>query len=267
MIERIVLAYAGTPACSAAVTWLGEQYSAAVVTVTVDVGQTDDLDAVRARALAGGAVRAHVIDARDIFARDHVIPALRAEAVPPLATLAHPLIARTLVDIASIEAATAVAHASSGTSLDASVAVIEPALRIVAPVREWSINRLAPDEGARAALRPAGPPRGRHLLIRRSIDPARAASDDVVLTISFEGRMPVAVNGVPMALPELIECLSLIGGLRGIGYGDPLPAPAAAILRVAYAAAGDSDATARLTLPAGACAVLAASTPELVNYP
>ena len=95
---------------------------------------------------------------------------------------------------------------------------------------------------------------------------SRAASDDVVLTISFEGHLPVAVNGVSMALPELIESLSLIGGLRGIGYGDALPAPAAAILRAAYAAAGDSN-SARLRLHAGACATLAAPTPELVNHP
>jgi argininosuccinate synthase len=254
MNERIVLAYSGTPACSAAVAWLGEQHGADVVTVTVDVGQTDDLDAVRARALACGAVRAHVIDARDLFARDHVIPALRADADPPLATLAHPLIVRTLVDIAVIEAATAVAHASSGTALDAGVAAIDPTLRTIAPAR------------AHTSLAPAGPPREPHLLIRRSIDPARAADDDVVLTISFEQRIPVAVNGVSMALPELIECLSLIGGLRGIGYGDALPAPGAAILRAAYAAAGDSNSV-RLRLHAGACAILAAPTPELVNHP
>jgi argininosuccinate synthase len=267
MIERIVLAYAGTPACSAAVTWLGERHAAGVVTVTVDVGQTDDLDAVRARALACGAVRAHVIDARDVFARDYVIPALRAGAEPPLATLAHPLIARTLVDLAQIETATAVAHASSGTTLDASVAAINPTLRTVAPAREARKAGLAEAEDARAPLLPAGNPRHPHLLIRRAIDPARAASDDVVLTISFERRLPVAVNGVSMALPELIECLSLIGGLRGIGYGDALPAPAVAILRAAYAAAGDSDTTARLRLHAGACAVLTAPTPELVNHP
>jgi argininosuccinate synthase len=266
MKERILLAYSGTLASSAAAAWLAERLGADVVTVTLDVGQTGDLDEVRARALTCGAVRAHVIDARDVFARDYVIPALRGGGAPSLATLAHPLIARTLVDVAAIEAVDAVAHASSGTAIDVEVAAVDRTLRLVTPAREWAMRDVDLTEYVRARRLPSGPLREPHLLIRPSSDPARAADAAAVLAISFEGGIPVSVNGVSMALQELIESLSLIGGQQGIGYGDAVPAPAAVILRAAYAAAGGSNGTARLTLHHGVCAVAPANAPELVNH-
>jgi argininosuccinate synthase len=267
MKERVLLAYSGTLASSAAAAWLAERRGAEVVTVTLDVGQTDDLDEVRARALTCGAVRAHVIDARDGFARDYVIPALRDDAARSLATLAHPLIARTLVDIAAIEAIDVVAHASSGSTIDVEVAAIDPALRLVTPAREWALGDVDLAQYARARRLPSGPPREPHLLIRPSIDPARAADAEAMLAIAFEGGIPVSVNGVSMALQELIESLSLIGGQQGVGHGDAMPAPAAVILRAAYAAAGGANGTASLKLQHGACAVVTARRPELVNHP
>jgi argininosuccinate synthase len=98
MKQRIALAYSGSVASSAAVAWLMERHGADVVTVTVDVGQTDDLEEVRARALACGALRAHVIDARDAFARDVAIPILRGGGeAASFARMADQLTARTLV--------------------------------------------------------------------------------------------------------------------------------------------------------------------------
>ena len=267
MRERILLAYSGTLASSAAAAWLAERHGAEVATVTLDVGQTGDLDEVRDRALACGAVRAHVIDARDAFARDSVIPALRDASGRALDTLAHPLIARTLVEIAAIEAADAVAHASPGMALDREIATGDPTLRIVAPAREWDMDDSALIDYARARHLPIGPTREPHLLTRRAVDPARAATTDAALAIAFEGGLPVSINGVSMALQELIESLSLIGGQHGIGYAAAVVAPAADILRAAYAAAGGSSGTVRLTLHNGACSVLAAQTPELVNHP
>ncbi len=146
MNERILLAYSGSLASSAAVAWLAERHGAEVVTVTLDVGQTDDLDEVRARALACGAVRAHVIDAGDAFARDYVIPALRGAASGepmPLATLTHRPIARALAEVGAIEAADAVAHASRAASIDAAVAAVDPALRVLAPARAWDMDDAA----------------------------------------------------------------------------------------------------------------------------
>lgn len=266
MKERVLLAYSGTLASSAAAAWLAERHGAEVVTVTVDVGQTDDLDEVRARALTCGAVRAHVIDARDVFAHDYVIPALRDDATRPLATLAHPLIARTLVDVAAIEAVDVVAHASSGSTIDAEIAAVDQALRLVTPAREWAMGGADLAEYARARRLPSGLPREPHLLVRRSIDPARAAGAEAMLVIAFEDGIPVSVNGVSMALQELIESLSLIGGQQGIGHGDGPPAPAAVILRTAYAAAGGANGTARLKLDRGTCAVETAHSPQLVSH-
>ena len=112
---RIVLAYSGGLDTSVAIRWLAEKYDAEIIAVTLDIGQGHELTNVRERALALGAVRAHVIDAREEFARDYVLPALQARAIyedgyPLVSALARPLIAKHLVAIARMEAATAVAH-------------------------------------------------------------------------------------------------------------------------------------------------------------
>src|SRR5262245_50440176 len=117
-MERIVLAFSGGLDTSVAIPWLADKYRAEVVTVTVDLGQGASPEDVRERALAIGAARAHVIDARDEFARDFILPALQAGAVYegryPLATaLGRPLIAKYLVEIAHIEGTNAIAHGCS----------------------------------------------------------------------------------------------------------------------------------------------------------
>ena len=104
-MKRIVLAYSGGLDTSVAIPWLAEQYGAEVIAVTLDLGQGKELTDVRERALAVGAVRAHVIDVREEFARDYILPALQAGAIYedkyPLATaLGRPLIASKLVEIA-----------------------------------------------------------------------------------------------------------------------------------------------------------------------
>jgi argininosuccinate synthase len=113
--NRIVLAYSGTPAATAAIRALGEQRRAEIVTLTLDLGTRDDLQEVHERAMAAGAVRAHVLDVREEFLRDYVLPSLqratpRGAADPMPASLAHPLIAKKLDDIAAIERASAVVH-------------------------------------------------------------------------------------------------------------------------------------------------------------
>src|SRR5205823_4592611 len=114
-IDRIVLAYSGGLDTSVAIRWLAEKYHAEIVTVTMDLGQGKELEEVRDRALATGAVRAHVLDVREEFARDYVVPALKADAIyedryPMGTALDRPLIARKLVEIAAIEQASAIAH-------------------------------------------------------------------------------------------------------------------------------------------------------------
>ena len=114
-MTRIVLAYSGGLDTSVAIPWLKEKYGAEVIAVTLDLGQGSELNQIRERAMSTGAIRCHVLDARDEFARDYVLPALQGGALYedryPLATaLSRPLIAKKLVDIARMENAAAVAH-------------------------------------------------------------------------------------------------------------------------------------------------------------
>src|ERR1700730_3703242 len=117
--DRIVLAYSGGLDTSVAIPWLAAKYHAEIVTVTLDMGQGQELEEVRDRALAAGAVRAHVLDVRDEFAHEYLLPALKADALceyryPMATSLGWPLIARKLVEIADIEGARAVAHGCIG---------------------------------------------------------------------------------------------------------------------------------------------------------
>ena len=103
-MERIVLAYSGGLDTSVAIPWMAEKYEAEIIAVTMDLGQGKELEEVRERALATGAIRAHVLDLREEFARDYVLPALKADAIyedryPMATSLGRPLIAQKLVDI------------------------------------------------------------------------------------------------------------------------------------------------------------------------
>src|SRR5580704_6047768 len=133
-MTRIVLAYSGGPDTSAAIPWLAETYGADVITVTIDLGQGRDLEEVRDRALANGALRAHVLDVRYEFARDCIVRALKAgvlceDGMPLASELGRPLVAQTLVTIAGIEQAGAVAHGAR----HAGVSPIETAVRALDP--------------------------------------------------------------------------------------------------------------------------------------
>src|ERR1700692_1193869 len=106
-MERIVLAYSGGLDTSVAIPWLKEHYDAEIIAVTMDLGQGRELEEVRDRALATGALRAHVLDLREEFAHDYVLPALRPGALdedrhPMAASLGRPLIAQKLVEIAAL---------------------------------------------------------------------------------------------------------------------------------------------------------------------
>ena len=256
MMERIVLAYSGGLDTSVAIPWLVDRYDAEVVTVTLDLGQGRELEAARDKALAIGAARAHVIDARDEFARSFILPALQAGAVYedgyPLSTaLASPLIARHLVDVARIEGATAVAHGFTGKGndqvrLDLSVRALQPDVRILAPARMWEMTR--PEEVVYARERgiPASSDRDNpysvdNNLWGRSIecgvleDPWQEAPDDIYrltrapaeapdapayVELAFDAGVPVSLNGIEMGLVELIQSLETIAGSHGVGRID-----------------------------------------------
>src|SRR5712691_6624086 len=159
MMERIVLAYSGGLDTSVAIPWLKEKYNAEIIAVTMDLGQGKELEEVRDRALATGAVRAHVLDLREEFAREYILPALKADAIYedryPLATaLGRPLIAQKLVEIAEIEQATAIAHGCTGKGndqvrIDITARALNPKLKVIAPARDWRMSRSEEIEYAR----------------------------------------------------------------------------------------------------------------------
>ena len=264
--QRIVLAFNGHPASCAAVKWLADTRDADIVALIVDVGQGDDPEEVYGRALACGARNAHVVDRCEEFARRAVVPA--AAALAPLderalRQLTYPVIAAALVEMAAIEGADTVAHASLDPMLDAEIHALAHTLRVVAPAREWRAHHLVVEDYLKMhRLTPAASHPDRHLLIRRprtSGTPGTLGTlgtpgtlDTATVTIGFEAGVPRSVNGVAMELPELIESLSLIGGQYHI---DVANAPALVLLQAAYrASAGHGSAT--LKLQAGSVLVV-----------
>ena len=259
MTQTILLAYAGSLDDSAAIAWLTERHDAAVATVTLDVGQGREVEHVRARALGCGAVRAHVIDAREEFARDCALPWLQAGALdePGFASLVRPLIARKLVEVGRIERAAAVAHGAADDEIDLAVAATDASLRVIAPTRERLASGIEALDYARARglmippafdrLRAAEP----HLLRRHAAPPAAALETEAHIEIAFEDGVPRAVNGVAFPLTELLESLSVIAGQHLAGRIGGVDAPAAPILRSAYDVIGRQSGVVRFKLHNG----------------
>jgi argininosuccinate synthase len=258
---------------SAAIPWLAETFGVEVVTVTLDVGQGRELGELRARALACGAVRAHVIDARDEFAREILCPSLFGPARADDASIAQlpwPIIARKLREVARLEGAGAVAHGATDPAFDAQIHAVDPSLSIVAPAREWKMSESDLAAYARARRLPAPSPAaqgchigenlwGRQITWEGHQEPEAARrrvtkhplDEPAIVDVHFERRVPTSVNGVPMSPTELIECLALIGGQHGIGRTISsegsrhvlTDTPAATILLAAAAEAGDAMST------------------------
>jgi argininosuccinate synthase len=267
MKSPVVLAFAGGIHASAAIPWLGDTMDVEVVTVTLDVGQGSELGELRARALACGAVRAHVIDARDDFARDGVFPSVTmspSSDARGISALPWPLIARQLVEIARIEHAGAVAHGSTDPAFDAAIRAIDSSIPIIAPACEWKLShtdlvaytrarRLPVQSGAAEDCRIDQNLWGRIVtwtgedapVVVRTSATGRRLNEPATIDLHFEHGAPTSVNGVPMSPAELVECLALIGGQHGIGqtvvsaHGRQMlyDAPAATVLQVAASAA------------------------------
>jgi argininosuccinate synthase len=269
-MKRIVLAYSGGPSSSLTLAWLRRQADVEVVTVTVDIGQGPDLAAVRERALALGAVRAHVLEAREQFGREFVLPALQAGAfgvdVGVGAALAHVLIATRTVEMARMESASAASHGSrpgsaAGQLLNATIAQLDQALEVVLP----SLGERAADDDWLGAARSAGihVPSADELAVNANLwgrtislhrgepgeeayvltrSPHEAPLSPAWLDIEFHDGVPVSANGVEMSLLELVESIETIAGAHGVGrYRSPdaeciIEAPAAIVLATAHAA-------------------------------
>jgi len=283
-MATVVLAYSGGLDTSVAIRWIKEKYSLDVITLTIDVGNERDMAGIAARAEKIGAVKALVVEGRTDFVRYFVWPALQAGAIYegqyPLATaLARPLIARLLVEVARAEGAVAVAHGCTGKGndqvrFDVSINTLAPDLKIIAPVREWSMTRdneiaYAAEHGIPIQATNASPYSVDQNLWGRSVecgvleDPwaeppeevyawttkPNGSAEPAYLEISFERGIPVALDGEEMDGVALIETLNRLAGSYGIGRIDHIEnrlvgiksrevyeAPAAAVLHSAHRA-------------------------------
>jgi argininosuccinate synthase len=285
MTNKVILAYSGGLDTSVAIRWLQETYGMEVITLTIDVGNERDISAVAARAELVGAVKALTVDARRDFLEFFVWPALRANAIYedayPLATaLARPLIAKLLVETARQEGATAIAHGCTGKGndqvrFDVSVMALAPDLKIIAPVREWSMTRdaeiaYAAEHNIPVMATAANPYSVDANLWGRSVecgaledpwaeppadvyqwtaDPEAAPSEPAVITITFEQGVPTALDGTSLDPVSLVQQLNVVAGKHGVGRIDHVEnrlvgiksrevyeAPAATVLLAAHKA-------------------------------
>ena len=256
MTQRIVLAYSGGLDTSVAIGWIAERTGAEVIALAVDVGQGgEDLDTIRQRALACGAAEAVVADARDEFATDFCLPALRANALymdqyPLVSALSRPLIAAHLAAVAIDRGASMVAHGCTGKGNDqvrfeAGLAALAPDVVCTAPVRDSGMTRdkaiaFAAEKGLPISVTSRSPYSIDQNLWGRSCETGHlediweAPHDDVYgytddpaaglpaeeVTISFERGLPVALNGEPKTALQLITELNKLAGAHGIGRID-----------------------------------------------
>ena len=251
MTQTIVLANDGALDIRGAIAVLRGAHGGDVVTMTVDIGQSPDVRATRDNALAAGAVRAHVFEAVDDFVRTCVLPTLQsATASVPLiasrATLAYPIIAARLVEVARLERSRVVAH-GGGDELSAAIRRLDAALSILTiDVNGPAADRPRPDASGSA----------RHLLQRPVADPSMSRGVVANLAIRFDEAIPVSINGVTLTPAELLESLSLIGGEHGIGHAESARVPGALVLDAAYRALDQPCGVVRIELLDGQHRVL-----------
>ncbi len=281
--SKVVLAYSGGLDTSVCIRWLTEA-GWRVIAFCCDVGQGEDFGPVKKRAIACGAEKVIVQDLRIPFAREYILPALKAGAVYEgkylLATaLSRPLIAKALAEAAGREKATAVAHGCTGKGndqvrIEVSLRILNPRLKILAPVREWEMkSRQEEVEYAQARRMPIPPKKDSLYSLDQNLwgiaiesgpledpwvepppeayrwtkDPAKAKANAQTVSIDFERGVPVAVNGRSAPIVELIRQLNRTGAEHGVGRTDLIEdrlvgiksrelyeAPAATILHAAH---------------------------------
>jgi argininosuccinate synthase len=257
-VGRVCLLYSGGLDTSVMLKWIQEQYGAEIVAVTINLGQPgEDFDVVRGKALDLGALECRVIDAREEFAHDYVLPAIKANALygggyPLFTALGRPLIAKIAVEVARETGCDTIAHGCTGKGndqvrIEGTIAALAPELKIIAPVRDWQMGREEEIEYARTHGIPIKggteappysiddniwgrssegkviedlnePPRRD---VFQLITPAEEAPDEPEeLEVGFDAGVPVALNGERLGLVELIERAGVIAGRHGVGFVD-----------------------------------------------
>jgi argininosuccinate synthase len=258
MAKRVVLAYSGGLDTSVAVRWMREEWGVEVVACAVDVGQMvgGEEDVIRERAAAGGAVECEIIDAREDFARDFIVPAMQANALyegkyPLVSALSRPVIVEHLVASARRHGADAVAHGCTGKGNDqvrfeVSSRILAPDLEVLAPVRNWGLVRAdcielaakwdIPISATKEKLysidenmwgraiecgvleNPWASPPVEPYSITANLADAPSEPRDLVLT--FEEGVPVAIDGERVGLVDLVAQMTDIVGGYGFGRLD-----------------------------------------------
>jgi len=257
-VRRVLLLYSGGLDTSVMLKWIQDRYGAEVVCLTVNLGQPDeDYAVIEDKAKQLGALECHVVDARERFAADFVVPAIKANALygggyPLFTALGRPLIAELAVEYARRSGCDTIAHGCTGKGndqvrIEATVATLAPELKTIAPVRSWQMGR---EEEIAYAREHGIPVKGGAEVTPYSIDDnlwgrssegrwiedlGHAPEDDVfqlvtrpelapdeaeTVTVGFEAGVPVALNGERLDLVELLEATAEIGCRHGVGIVD-----------------------------------------------
>ena len=257
--NKIVLAYSGGLDTSIMIQWLKENYDdPEIIAVSGDVGQKDELEGLEEKALATGASKFYALDLKDAFVEDYIYPCLKADAVYEgvylLGTsMARPLIAKGLVDIAHKEGADAICHGCTGKGNDQvrfelSIKAFAPDMPIIAPWREWELKSRDEEidyaESHHIPLKinretnyskdkniwhlshegldledPANEPQYVKIL-ELGVTPEKAPDEPTYITLHFEKGIPTQLNGESMSAQQLLLKLNQLGGANGIGIID-----------------------------------------------
>jgi argininosuccinate synthase len=257
-VGRVLLLYSGGLDTSVMLKWIQDEYEAEVVALTVDLGQPgEDFEVVKGKALHLGALECHVVDAREEFAEEYVLPAIKANALygggyPLFTALGRPLIAKLAVKKAHETGCDTIAHGCTGKGndqvrIESTVIAHDPAMKIIAPVRGWQMGReeeivYAREHGIPVKGGTETPPYSidDNLWGRSSeggpiedlsepphddvfslvTDPRDAPDEPEDLTVGFERGRPVALDGERLALVELLARAAEIGARHGVGIVD-----------------------------------------------
>jgi argininosuccinate synthase len=257
-VGRVLLLYSGGLDTSVMLKWIADEYSAEVVTLTVNLGQPgEDYEVIEGKARRIGAVDCYTVDAREEFARDFVLPAIKSNALygggyPLFTALGRPLIAKLAVEYARKTGCDTIAHGCTGKGndqvrIEATIATLAPELKVIAPVRGWQMGR---DEEIAYARKHGIPVKGGTEVTPYSIDdnlwgrssegrwiedlshapeddvfqlvtpPEQAPDEPQVVQIEFERGVPVGLDGERLGLVELLERVAEIGCRHGVGIVD-----------------------------------------------
>ena len=259
-VNKIVLAYSGGLDTSVILKWLQQEYGCEVVTFTADLGQKEEIEPARAKAKSAGVKEIFIEDLREEFVRDYVFPMFRANTIYEgeylLGTsIARPLIAKRLVEIAHETGSNTISHGATGKGNDQvrfelGAYAINPEIKVIAPWREWDLLsrekllKFAESNNIPVEMKhkSGGSPysmdanllhisyEGRHLedpknspeesMWRWSVSPKDAPNDSEEITIGFESGDPISINGSNKSPHELLEFLNEIGGKHGVGRLD-----------------------------------------------